>query len=169
MSISRKIAHKAQAVKGAFKKTAGRLTGSRLDALVDYLSDRCLLLVLDTCEHLTGACAELAVRLLLMPSRGTRILATSRQSLGVPGGLTVAIGPLPLHDAVTVFGRRAAEAAPRFRVTPENQAIVAAICRSLNFPAICRRTSTASGSVHRRLLPVSNFLTRSSEWRPPAQ
>jgi len=113
-------------------KVPGGLTGSRLDALVDYLSDRCLLLVLDTCEHLAGACAELAMRLLLTPSRGTRILATSRQSLGVPGGLTVAIGPLPLHDAVTMFGRRSAEAAPRFRVTPENQAIVAAICRRLD-------------------------------------
>ena len=113
-------------------KVPGGLTGRRLDALVDDLCGRRLLLVLDTCEHLAGACAELAMRLLLMPSNGTRILATSRQSLRVPGGLTVAIGPLPLHDAVTVFGRRAAEAAPRFRVTPENRAMVAAICRRLD-------------------------------------
>jgi predicted ATPase len=113
-------------------KVPGGLTGSRLDALVDDLCDRRLLLVLDTCEHLAGACAELAMRLLLMPSRGTRILATSRQSLGVPGGLTVAIGPLPLQDAVTVFGRRAAEAAPSFQVTTENRAMVAAICRRLD-------------------------------------
>ena len=112
-------------------KLPGGRTGSRLDALVDDLSDRRLLLVLDTCEHLAGACAELAMRLLLMPG-GTRILATSRQSLRVPGGLTVAIGPLPLHDAVTVFGQSAAEAAPGFRVTPENRAIVAAICRRLD-------------------------------------
>ena len=41
-------------------KVPGGLTGGRLDALVDYLSDRCLLLVLDTCEHLAGACAEIA-------------------------------------------------------------------------------------------------------------
>lgn len=112
-------------------KVPGGLTGSRLDMLVDDLCGRRLLLVLDTCEHLAGACAELAMRLLLMPSH-TRILATSRQSLGVPGGLTVAIGPLTLHDAVTMFGRRAAEVAPRFRVTPENQAMVAAICRRLD-------------------------------------
>ena len=113
-------------------KLPGGCTGSRLDALVDDLCDRHLLLVLDTCEHLTGACAELAMRLLLTPDRGTRILATSRQPLGVPGGLTAAIGPLPLRDAVTVFGRRAAEAAPRFRVTPQNEAVVAAICRRLD-------------------------------------
>lgn len=110
----------------------GGLTGSRLDALVDDLNDRRLLLVLDTCEHLAGACAELATRLLLRPGHGTRILATSRQSLGVPGGLTVALEPLPLRDAVTVFGCRAAEAAPRFRVTPENGAMVAEICRRLD-------------------------------------
>ncbi len=113
-------------------KLPGGRTGSRLDALVDDLCDRHLLLVLDTCERLTGACAELAMRLLLMPDRGTRILVTSRQSLRVPGGLTVAIGPLPLRDAVTVFGRRAAEADSRFRVTPENRAVVAAICRRLD-------------------------------------
>jgi predicted ATPase len=113
-------------------KVPGRFTGSRLDAVVENLCDRRLLLVLDTCEHLTGACAELAMRLLLMPDSGTRILATSRQSLRVPGGLTVAIGPLPLPDAVTMFGRRAAEAAPGFQVTPENQTVVAAICRRLD-------------------------------------
>jgi predicted ATPase len=113
-------------------KVPARFTGSRLDALVEDLCDRCLLLVLDTCEHLAGACAELAMRLLLMPDSGTRILATSRQSLRVPGGLTVAVGPLPLGDAVTMFGRRAAEAAPGFRVTSENQTAVAAICRRLD-------------------------------------
>jgi predicted ATPase len=113
-------------------KLPGRRTGSRLDALVDDLCDRRLLLVLDTCEHLSEACAELAMMLLLRPDCGTRILATSRQSLRVPGGLTVAIGLLRVHDAVTVFGRRAAEAAPGFRVTPENRAMVAAICRRLD-------------------------------------
>jgi predicted ATPase len=113
-------------------KLPGGRTGSRADALVDALCDRRLLLVLDTCEHLTGACAELAMRLLLMPDRGTRILATSRQSLRVPGGLTVRVGPLPVRDAVTLFGRRAAEAAPQFRITPENRAMVAAICRRLD-------------------------------------
>jgi predicted ATPase len=150
----------------------GGLTGGRLDALVDYLSDRCLLLVLDTCEHLTGACAELAMRLLLMPSRGTRILATSRQSLGVPGGLTVAIGPLPLHDAVTVFGRRAAEAAPRFRVTPENQAIVAAICRRLDqFPLAIELAARqlAAGSLERlrSRLEEDYWFLRNSNGVPP--
>ena len=153
-------------------KVPGGLTGSRLDALVDYLSDRSLLLLLDTCEHLTGACAELAMRLLLMPSRGMRILATSRQSLGVPGGLTVAIGPLPLHDAVTMFGRCAAEAAPGFRVTPENRAMVAAICRRLDqlplaIELAARQLAASSLERLRSRLEEDYWFLRNSNGVPP--
>ena len=153
-------------------KMPGGLTGSRLDALVDDLSDRRLLLVRDTCEHLTGACAKLAMRLLLMPGRGTRILATSRQSLGVPGGLTVAIGPLPLHDAVTMFGRRAAEAAPGFRVTPENRAMVAAICRRLDRLPLAVELAArqlAAGSLERlrSRLEEDYWFLRNSDDVPP--
>jgi predicted ATPase len=107
-----------------------RLDRSRLEALAGELSDRKLLLVLDTCEHLAGACAGLALNLLACP--GVRILAISREALGVPGGLTVTIRPLPLRHAVAVFGRRGAEAAPGFGVTPENRRTVEAICRRLD-------------------------------------
>lgn len=113
-------------------KVPGRRTGSRLDALLDELRDRCLLLVLDTCEHLPGACAELARKLLLLPCRDVRVLATSREPLRAPGGLTVTVGPLPLRHAVTVFGRRAAEASPGFQITPGNRATVEAICWRLD-------------------------------------
>jgi predicted ATPase len=113
-------------------KVPGRRTGSRLDALLDELRGRCLLIVLDTCEHVLGACAELARKLLLLPCRDVRILATSREPLRAPGGLTVTVGPLPLRHAVTVFGRRAAEAAPGFQITPDNRATVEAICWRLD-------------------------------------
>jgi predicted ATPase len=109
-----------------------RLSRTRLEALVDELCDRRLLIVLDTCEHLLGACADLAVRLLLPPCPDVRILATSREPLGVPGGLALTIRPLPLRHAATMFGQRAAEAAPGFRITPENRATVEAICRRLD-------------------------------------
>jgi predicted ATPase len=111
-------------------KIPGRRTGSRLDALLDELHDRCLLLVLDNCEHLLGACVELTRKLL--PCRDVRVLATSREPLRALGGLTVTVGALPLRHAVTVFGRRAAEAAPGFRVTPDNRAVVEAICWHLD-------------------------------------
>jgi non-specific serine/threonine protein kinase len=113
-------------------KVPGRRTGNRLETLLDELRDRCLLIVLDTCEHVLGACTELARKLLLLPCRDVRILATSREPLRAPGGLTVAVGPLPLRHAVTVFGRRAAEAAPGFQITPDNRATVEAICWRLD-------------------------------------
>src|SRR6266851_10471246 len=86
-----------------------RLTRSRLDGVVDELRERHLLLVLDTCEHLAGDSAALAARLLQHPALDLRILATSRESLRVPGGLTVTIRPLRLPYAVTMFGQRAAD------------------------------------------------------------
>ena len=117
-------------------KVPGRRTGSRpeaaLDALLDDLRDRCLLLVLDTCEHVLGACTELARKLLLLPCRDVRILATSREPLRAPGGLTVTVGPLPLRHAVTLFGRRAADADAGFKITPDNRAAVEAICWQLD-------------------------------------
>jgi non-specific serine/threonine protein kinase len=108
-----------------------RLTRSRLDGLVDELRARRLLLVLDTCEHLAGDSAALAARLLQHPSADVRILATSRESLRVPGGLTVTIRPLRLPHAVTMFGQRAAEADPGFQITPKNRETVEAICQRL--------------------------------------
>jgi predicted ATPase len=66
------------------------------------------------------------------PCRDVRILATSREPLRVPGGLALTILPLPLRHAVTMFGLRAAEAAPGFGITPENRATVEAICRRLD-------------------------------------
>lgn len=106
-----------------------QLSRSQVDALVDGLRERRLLLVLDNCEHLASACADLAMKLLLTrPCPGVRIVATSREPLGVPGGLTVMISPLPLRHAVTMFGQRAAQVESGFRVTAANQAMVEAIC-----------------------------------------
>jgi predicted ATPase len=118
-----------QAIADALK-VPDLLTTTRLDALVDELSDRRLLLVLDTCEHLIWACGSLAMRLL--PCPGVRILATSREPLRAPGGLTVTVRPLALRDAMQMFSERAAEAAPGFRLTRENREAVAAICRRLD-------------------------------------
>ena len=146
----------------------------RLEALVDELCGRRLLLVLDTCEHLIGACAGFATALLLTPGRDVRLLATSREPLRVPGGLTVTIRPLPLRYAVELFGQRAAEAAPGFRVSQENQETVEAICRRLDRLPLAIELAArqmASGSLEqlRSRLRAGYWFLRNAEDAPPRQ
>ncbi len=106
-----------------------RFASSGLEVLVDQLLDRHMLLVLDTCEHLLGACAAL-VAALLPRCPEVQILATSREPLRVPGEAAVAIRPLPLADAVALFSQRVAEA--QVQIAPENRAAVASICLQLD-------------------------------------
>jgi predicted ATPase len=106
-----------------------RFTHSPLEVLTDQLRDRHLLLILDTCEHLLGACANLVATLLpLCPKM--QVLATSREPLRVPGEAAVAVRPLRLADAMRLFGQRAAEAG--VEIAPQNQAAVASICVQLD-------------------------------------
>jgi predicted ATPase len=114
---------------GAALRLPDEFTRSRLDVLADQLRDRHLLLVLDTCEHLLGACAAL-VAALLPPCPKMQVLATSREPLRVPGGATVAVRPLRLADAVGLFGQRAAQAGIEF--APRNRAAVASACVQLD-------------------------------------
>ena len=81
---------------------------SQLDAVLDFLHDRQLLLILDTCEHLLDTCAMLADAV-LREAPGVTVLATSRQPLDVPGEYTCAIPPLPVPgpDAVAAGGEDA--------------------------------------------------------------
>jgi predicted ATPase len=108
-----------------------RYDASPLEVLAAELGTRRLLLILDTCEHLIGACA-VAVTTLLPSCPGLCVLATSREPLRVPGESVLAIRPLPARDAVTLFARRAAQAAPGFRLTAANHETVAAICGRLD-------------------------------------
>jgi class 3 adenylate cyclase len=66
-----------------------------VEALVRYVKDRQLLLILDNCEHVIGACAELA-KTLLQASTRVRILASSREHLRVTGETTYAVSALTL-------------------------------------------------------------------------
>lgn len=124
---------------------AGIEQGSRTasEALLDALRDRELLLILDNCEHLVDACAHLADTI-LHASPGVRILATSREALGVAGerawlvpGLTVpsvaegASDP-GASEAVRLFVDRARAASARFQLTEANAAAIAQICRRLD-------------------------------------
>ena len=113
--------------------------------LLDYLSNRSLLLVLDNSEHLIRAVAELT-ELLLHNAPKLRILATSREALGVAGEAVCTIPPLstpkprdnpPLdklnqYEAVQLFLARAAAVQPSFVLTEQNSTAVAQICTRLD-------------------------------------
>ncbi|MFF7612538.1 BTAD domain-containing putative transcriptional regulator [Streptomyces lavendulae] len=105
-------------------------TADPADLLVEHCAHRSLLLVLDNCEHVIGAAAELAERL-LTHCPGVRILATSREPLGVPGEFLRPVEPLPPPTAHRLFADRAASARPGF--TPaDDPAAVAEICARLD-------------------------------------
>jgi len=102
-----------------------------VDAIVDALRDRELLLVLDNCEHVVASAAEL-VRTLLQRAPALRILATSREPLGVAGEHVWPVPPIPPADAAQLFAERAAAVDPAFAMTEENAPAIAEICRRLD-------------------------------------
>ncbi|MEU7890330.1 BTAD domain-containing putative transcriptional regulator [Microbispora bryophytorum] len=122
---------------------ARRPAGSPLDALVEALAGRELVLVLDNCEHVVDGVAAVAERLLAgVP--GLRVLATSREPLDVPGEHLHPVRPLALpgvgvdaaraleFPAVALFAARASAARPGFAVDESVVADVVAVCRELD-------------------------------------
>ncbi|MFJ6752055.1 ATP-binding protein [Streptomyces sp. NPDC091266] len=104
-----------------------------LDPLAQ-LAERCagrrMLLVLDNCEHVIGAAAQLAERL-LAECPGVSVLATSREPLAVPGEVLRPVEPLPDPVALRLLADRGAAARPGFRVE-DDPAACAEICRRLD-------------------------------------
>ncbi|MFI1534016.1 ATP-binding protein [Streptomyces anandii] len=98
--------------------------------LVEYCAQRSGLLVLDNCEHVIGAAADLA-ETLLTRCPGLTILATSREPLGVPGESVRPVEPLPPEHAHRLFAERAAAVRPDGGGTLDEEA-VAEICRRLD-------------------------------------
>ncbi|MFG2235122.1 BTAD domain-containing putative transcriptional regulator [Streptomyces sp. NPDC048723] len=101
-----------------------------LDRLAEHCARRRLLLLLDNCEHVIGAAAALAERLLTHCPE-VRILATSREPLGVPGESLRPVEPLPDPIALRLLGDRGAAARAGFTVE-EDPAAAAEICRRLD-------------------------------------
>ncbi|MFC4127947.1 ATP-binding protein [Nocardia rhizosphaerae] len=115
-------------------------TSEPLAALTGFLATAELLLILDNCEHVIGACAALADRI-VPATTGLRILATSREPLGVAGEQILPVAPLPVPDperaeldspATRLLVERAVAADPAFRSSSDNAATLAAICRRLD-------------------------------------
>jgi predicted ATPase/DNA-binding SARP family transcriptional activator len=113
-------------------ETPGLNSGGAITAYVlAQFADRPLLVVLDNCEHLAGAVAELT-EFLLSECPALSVLATSREPLGVEGERSWPVPPLDGADAVRLFEDRARLVAPSFGVTDANKAEVAEICAKLD-------------------------------------
>ena len=120
-------------------------SGWSMSTLSGYLADKRLLLVLDNCEHLLDGCAVLAVSL-LKSCPELRVLATSRQALGVTGETRLRVPPLSLpkdgeplrperiatYEAVALLSDRAVAVVPSFKVDHANSAAVLRLCRRLD-------------------------------------
>jgi predicted ATPase/DNA-binding CsgD family transcriptional regulator len=101
------------------------------DALIDELSPKELLVVLDNCEHLLKAIAVLVARLLEgCPS--LRVLATSRTALGLEGEQVWRVPPLDLVPAVELFRDRASQSAHGDGLEPSSPHVIEEICRRLD-------------------------------------
>ncbi|WP_326765247.1 winged helix-turn-helix domain-containing protein [Streptomyces sp. NBC_01591] len=104
-----------------------------LARLTEHCSRRRMLLLLDNCEHLVGAAADLADHLLAHCPHLT-VLATSREPLGVPGEFLRPVEPLPDPMALRLFAERGAAARPGFRTDADEETAAASaeICRRLD-------------------------------------
>jgi predicted ATPase/class 3 adenylate cyclase/DNA-binding CsgD family transcriptional regulator len=110
------------------------------DLLAEHLGARRMLVVLDNCEHLVEAAADVVADL-LKRCAGVMIVATSRERLGVEGEATWTVPPLSLSaesgdredsDAVRLFVERAHEARPDFDPSPAELQLIASICGELD-------------------------------------
>jgi predicted ATPase/class 3 adenylate cyclase/DNA-binding CsgD family transcriptional regulator len=103
-----------------------------MDTLLRFVCDRQMLVVLDNCEHLLDASAELVVALLSGAARLT-LLATSREAIGVAGEVSWRVPSLSLADeAIALFTDRARHARPDFTISDDNAATVGEICARLD-------------------------------------
>ena len=154
--------------------------------LVEELRAGELLLVLDNCEHLVDACARLADTL-LSSCPGLRVLATSREPLGITGEVCWPVRSLSMPDvdsrstvedlvgyeSVRLFVDRARTRLPGFELTPANSGSVAKVCRKLDgIPlaielATARMTVLAIEQVAARLDDALELLTGGSRTADP--
>jgi predicted ATPase/DNA-binding CsgD family transcriptional regulator len=116
-----------------------------LALLLAYLQDKQLLLIVDNCEHLLSAAAQL-VGEVVKAAAGVRVIATSREPLSADGEQVIPVPPLELpsgqqaeplselrqNEAVLLFCERAAAASGSFELTESNRSAVVELCRRLD-------------------------------------
>ncbi|MEV4398523.1 BTAD domain-containing putative transcriptional regulator [Nonomuraea sp. NPDC049607] len=169
-------------IRDALRHTSQRPAIDPVTRLLTALAERDLLLVLDNCEHLVAAVAELADAL-LAGCPGLRVLTTSREALGITGESILPVSPLRLpppepddplaYAAVRLFADRAAAVRPGFGVDGGNAADVVRICRALDgLPlaielAAARLRTLSVADVAARLDDRFRLLTRGSRTALP--
>jgi non-specific serine/threonine protein kinase len=161
------------------------LDRSPIDTLIEMVRPLSLLVVLDNCEHLVAECASLA-HALLAECPDLRILATSREALGVEGEVSWIVPPLSLpasadavtceglahSEAVQLFVGRARAVQPSWVLTDSNAPAVAQVCRQLDgLPlaielAAARLNVLSVDQIARRLDDVFGLLTTRSRTAP---
>jgi len=161
---------------------------SAFDALQEYLKEKKVLLVLDNCEHMIRACADVS-NALLSNSTNLKILASSREALGVHGELSWRVPSLSLPDeknipepdeltqyeAVRLFIERAELVNPKFKVNKENAPAIAQICFRLDgIPlalelAAARLKALSAEQINARLDDRFKLLTGGSRTALPRQ
>ena len=118
---------------------------SVVDGVIAFVQAKSLLLIMDSCEHLLAACSEFA-KVLLSAATSVRILATSRETLGLVGEVSLRVPPLTMpkangtssaqavlaFEAPHLFLERAVCAQPEFQVNDEGARDIARICRRLD-------------------------------------
>ncbi|BAH51263.1 putative LuxR family transcriptional regulator [Rhodococcus opacus B4] len=158
------------------------------EILLDFLSSRKLLLILDNCEQVVDAAADLAT-VLLQQNQSLRILATSREPLAIAGEATLRVPPLtvpdpdrepslqglPRYEAVSLFTERATAAVSTFALTDTNKLAVSQICHRLDglpLPIELAAARLRAMSPEQILLRLSDryaVLTRGSRGAPTRQ
>lgn len=158
------------------------------EILLEFLSSRELLLILDNCEQVIDAVADLSA-VLLHQNPKLRILATSREPLTITGETTLRVPPLttpdpnrepslqglPRYDAVSLFTERATTALSTFALTDTNKSTVSRICHRLDglpLPielAAARLRAMSPEQILQRLSDRYALLTRGSRGAPTRQ
>jgi predicted ATPase/class 3 adenylate cyclase len=161
---------------------------SLLDTLIQNIRGREMLLILDNCEHLVLASAELCDAL-LASCPGVRIIASSRELLRIAGEAAYRVPSLPLPDpravpraealtryaAVRLFIDRALAVKPSFQISDTNAPAIAAICRHLDgIPlalelAAARMRTMSVDELNQRLDKRFHVLTGGSRTALPRQ
>jgi predicted ATPase len=140
--------------------------------LASYVEGRKLLLLLDNCEHVLAAAAELVAEI-LRAAPDVRVITTSREPLQVPDEHVLPVPPLELpagdgteplaqlrqNEAVVLFIERAAAASGTFELNGSNQAAVVALCRRLDGLPLAIELA----AVRTRVLSVEQILDRLSD------
>jgi non-specific serine/threonine protein kinase len=164
------------------------LDQSLIESVKIFLRERQLLLVLDNCEHLVTACAQLADDLLAQCAR-LQILATSREALGITGEMVYQVPTLSLpqlqrltltdllmeYEGIHLFVERASAVDSSFTLTDQNAAAVLQICQRLDGIPLALELAAARTKlltvehIAERLNNRFNLLTQGSRTALPRQ